>query len=75
MQLGQKSNDVSEENGGEDEERLKDEPAADGERIVAAEVAALVDAVKVFEPRRDLAAEVPEAGEVVGKHGADRPGE
>ena len=58
MQLGQKSNDVCEEDGGEDEEGLEDQAGADGEGVTAAEVAAVVEAVEGFEPSWGFFAEI-----------------
>ena len=73
MQLGQKSNDGSEEEGSEDEEGLEDETAGDGEGVTATEVAAVVEAVESLEPRWGFFAEITEAGEVVREHRADCP--
>ena len=62
-----------EEEAGEDEQSLKDQAAGGGEGIPAAEVAALMKAVEGLEPSGRFFAKVPQAGEIIGEHGSDRP--
>ena len=56
-------------------ERLKDEPATDGEGVTAVEVAPFVQAVKFFQPSGRAREEIAKSGEVVGSHRADGAGQ
>ena len=54
---------------------MENEAAADGEGIVATEMAPVMKAVKGFQPSRSLFAKIAQAAEIVRKHGADRTGQ
>jgi len=56
----------------ESEKGLEDEATTDGEGIVAAVVAALVEAVEFLEPTGGVGQEIADSGNVVGQDGADR---
>ena len=56
----------------ESEKGLEDESTTDGEGIVAAVVAALVEAVEFLEPTGGMGQEIADSGNVVGQDGADR---
>ena len=56
-------------------ERLKDEPATDGEGVTAVAVAPLVQTMKFFEPSGRAREEIAKSGEVVGSHRADGAGQ
>jgi len=56
----------------ESEKGLEDESTTDGEGIVAAVVAALVEAVEFLEPTGGVGQEIADSGNVVGQDGADR---
>ena len=61
--------------GGESEQSLKDEPAPNGEGVVATKVASFVQAVDRFEPPGRFGKQIPNSGKVVGSHRADRAGQ